>query len=64
MNGKPIRIPDRDHPITITPAPQRITATVAGRQIATTREALALREAGYPLVYYIPRKDVDMHCDP
>jgi uncharacterized protein (DUF427 family) len=28
--------------------------------IADTREALILREASYPPVQYIPRKDVDM----
>lgn len=60
MNSKPIKIPGPDHPITITPARERITVTVAGRHIADTREALTLKEAGYPPVYYIPRKDVDM----
>ena len=60
MNSRPIKIPGLDHPIAITPAPIRITVTVAGRQIADSREALALKEAGYPPVYYFPRKDVDM----
>ena len=60
MNSKPIKIPGPDHPITITSARQRITVTVAGRRIADTCEALTLREAAYPPVYYIPRKDVDM----
>ena len=32
---------------------------VAGRVIADTREALTLREASYPPVQYVPRKDVD-----
>ena len=31
-----------------------------GRIVADTREALTLREAAYPAVQYIPRKDVDM----
>ena len=60
MNSKPIKIPDPDHPITITPARERITITVAGRHIVDTREALTLKEAAYPPVYYVPRKDVDM----
>ena len=60
MNSKPIKIPGPDHPITITPARERITITVAGRRIVDTREALTLKEAAYPPVYYIPRKDVDM----
>jgi uncharacterized protein (DUF427 family) len=58
--SKPIRIPGPDHPITITPARERITVTVAGRRIADTREALTLKEAAYPPAHYIPRKDVDM----
>ena len=60
MNIKPIKIPGLDHPITITPARERITVTVAGRRVVDTREALTLKEASYPPVYYIPRKDVDM----
>ena len=60
MSSKPIRIPGPDHPITITRTREHITVTVAGRRIADTREALTLREAAYPPVYYIPRKDVDM----
>jgi uncharacterized protein (DUF427 family) len=57
---KPIKIPGPDHPITITPARERISVTVAGRRIADTRAALILMEASYPPVRYIPRKDVDM----
>jgi uncharacterized protein (DUF427 family) len=60
MNSKPIKIPGPDHPITITPTGEHIVVTVAGVCIADTREALTLREAAYPPVHYIPRKDVDM----
>jgi uncharacterized protein (DUF427 family) len=60
MNSKPIKIPGPDHPITVTLAHERLTVTVAGRRIVDTREALILKEASYPPVYYIPRKDVDM----
>jgi uncharacterized protein (DUF427 family) len=60
MNIKPIKIPGPDHPITITPARDRITVIVAGRRVADTREALTLKEAAYSPVHYIPRKDVDM----
>jgi uncharacterized protein (DUF427 family) len=60
MNSKPFKIPGPDHPITITAARERITVTVAGRRIADTREALTLKEAAYPPVHYIPRKDVGM----
>ena len=58
--AKPIKIPGPDHPITIERNPARIVVSVAGRIVADTREALTLREAAYPAVQYIPRKDVDM----
>ena len=60
MNSKLIKIPGPDHPITITPARERIVVTVAGQRIADTHEAVSLNEAAYPPVHYIPRKDVDM----
>ena len=55
-----IKIPGSDHPITIERALKRVVVSVAGRAIADTRDALTLREAHYPPVQYIPRKDVDM----
>ena len=58
--AKPIKIPGPDHPITIERNPARIVVSVAGRIVADTREALRLREAAYPAVQYIPRKDLDM----
>ena len=60
VNSKLKKVPGPDHPIAVTPAGERVTVTVAGRQIADTREALTLKEAAYPPVHYIPRKDVDM----
>jgi uncharacterized protein (DUF427 family) len=59
-SSKPIKIPGPDHPITIKRNPARIVVSIAGRIVADTREALTLREAAYPAVQYIPRKDVDM----
>lgn len=59
MSAKPVRIPGPDHPITIEKTPQRVRVTVAGKTIADSRDALTLREASYPPVHYIPRKDVD-----
>ncbi|MFC6518538.1 DUF427 domain-containing protein [Undibacterium arcticum] len=53
-------MPGPDHPITIEPNPTRVVVSIAGRVIADTRAALTLREASYPAVQYIPRKDVDM----
>ena len=60
MQTKSIKLPGPDHPIAIKPNPARVTVSLAGRIIADTREALTLREASYPAVQYIPRKDVDM----
>ncbi|WP_341314799.1 DUF427 domain-containing protein [Paraburkholderia sp. IMGN_8] len=60
MTEKTIKVPGPDHPITIEPSKARVVVTVAGRVIADTRDALTLREASYPPVYYIPRKDVEM----
>ena len=59
-NPKTIKIPGPDHPITIERSSDRVVVKVAGRVVAETRDALTLREAGYPPVHYIPRKDVDM----
>ena len=54
------RIPGPDHPIDIAPTQSRVVVKLAGRVIADTRDALTLREASYPPVQYIPRKDIDM----
>jgi uncharacterized protein (DUF427 family) len=45
---KEIRIPGRDHPITISPAEGRAWVTVAGRVVAESAHALRLEEKGYP----------------
>ncbi len=60
MAEKPKRVPGPDHPIAIEPNPAHITVTVGGKVVADTRSALTLREASYPPVQYIPRKDVNM----
>jgi uncharacterized protein (DUF427 family) len=60
MTAKPIKTPGPDHPISIQLNPSRVVVTLAGRVIADTVRALTLREARYPPVHYIPRKDVDM----
>jgi uncharacterized protein (DUF427 family) len=59
-SSKPIKVPGPDHPITIERNRNRVVISVAGHVIANTRDALTLREAAYPAVQYIPRKDVDM----
>ena len=60
MSDKVIKIPVPDHPITIEPNSRRVIVTLGGKVIADTTDALTLREASYPAVQYIPRKDVDM----
>jgi uncharacterized protein (DUF427 family) len=60
MQAKQAKIPGPDHPISVGMNPARVVVTVAGRVIADTLEALTLREASYPAIQYIPRKDVDM----
>jgi uncharacterized protein (DUF427 family) len=55
-----MKTPDASHPITISPAAHRVRITHGGRVIADSRRALALNEASYPAVHYIPREDVDM----
>ena len=59
-SSKPIKIPGPDHPITIERNLARIVVSVAGRVAADTQNALTLREANYPPVQHIPRRDVDM----
>ena len=49
-----------DHPISVERNANRVVVTAAGRIVADTQKALTLREASYPPVQYIPRKDVDM----
>lgn len=60
MTAKPVRIPGPDHPITIEHSGKRVVVKVADRVVADSSNALALKEASYPVVQYIPRKDVDM----
>jgi uncharacterized protein (DUF427 family) len=57
---KTIKIPGPDHPITIERNLKRVVVSIGERVLADSRDALILREAGYPAVQYIPRKDVDM----
>jgi uncharacterized protein (DUF427 family) len=57
---KSVRVPGPDHPISIEHTSGRVVVKVAGRTVADTRDALMLREASYPGVQFIPRKDVDM----
>lgn len=52
--------PGPDHPIAIEPNGARVRVRFGNRIIADTAKALALREANYPVVYYVPRADAEM----
>jgi uncharacterized protein (DUF427 family) len=58
--AKTVKVPGPNHPITIERNAHRVVVKVAGHVVADTRDALTLREAKYPAVQYIPRKDVNM----
>jgi uncharacterized protein (DUF427 family) len=60
MTSRAMKTPGPDHPIAIAPNPGRVIVSLAGRVIADTTRALALRESSYPAALYIPREDVDM----
>lgn len=50
--------PSPQHPITVEPTSARVTVKAGDTPVADTTAALALREADYPAVYYIPVADV------
>jgi len=54
MKGKPA-----PH-IKTNPAGVTVRVTRNGEVIAESRDALAMKEGSYPVVYYIPRADVKM----
>ena len=54
--------PGPDHPISIAPADGVVIVSVNGIELARSEMALALSEASYQTVYYIPREDIEMSC--
>ena len=60
MNAKAMKLPGPDHPITIELSHSRVVVCVGTIEIANSTDAFKLREASYPPVVYIPRKDADM----
>ena len=60
MTDKPVLLPTAEHPITVEAHPDRVTVTTGDATVADTTAALALAEADYPVVRYVPREDVDM----
>ncbi len=54
--------PGPDHPISVEPAGTRVTVRIGAKVVAESSEALMLREASLPPVFYIPREDVVMEA--
>jgi uncharacterized protein (DUF427 family) len=52
--------PGSEHPIAITPNPNRVRVVLGGVIVAETTRALTLKEADLPPVQYIPREDARM----
>jgi uncharacterized protein (DUF427 family) len=55
-----MKLPGPDHPITIAANPKRIRVSLDGVVIADSTNALTLKEANYPAVNYVPRKDANI----
>jgi uncharacterized protein (DUF427 family) len=60
MADRAIKVSGPDHPISIEANPSRVVVKVGGEIIADKSDALTVREASYPSVQDIPRRDVDM----
>lgn len=54
------KIPGPDHSIALERSKERVVVRLGGQTIAESPHAIALREMDYPVVYYVPRDDVDM----
>jgi uncharacterized protein (DUF427 family) len=55
-----MKLPNPDHPITVTAHPGRVQVMFEGHVIADSANVLMLKEATYKPVYYFPRDDVAM----
>ena len=55
-----MKLPGKDHPITITANDKRVQVRFNGRIVADTTRAKTLKETTYPPMHYIPREDADM----
>jgi uncharacterized protein (DUF427 family) len=51
--------PNDDHPITVTPATERVRVSSHGHVVVDTARALRLQESTYPAAFYVPLDDVD-----
>ena len=49
-----------EHKVVVSQFQGRVVVKANGKVLADTEHALALREADYPVVYYVPRSDTRM----
>jgi uncharacterized protein (DUF427 family) len=59
MSASAPLIPGPDHPITVETSPAHVVVKVGDSVIADSSNALTLREASYPPIYYVPLADLD-----
>jgi uncharacterized protein (DUF427 family) len=59
MSTRTPKLPGPDHPITIEPHADHVVVSAGDTVVADTHDALALHEANYPAVLYVPLADVD-----
>lgn len=59
MSERRILQPGTDHPITVEPAGGTVRVTLHDHVIAESSDALVLKEANYPPVYYLPPDSAD-----
>ena len=60
MTQRKVLQPSDEHPITIHRTGGRVVIRRGDTVVVDSRDALTLREASYPAVQYVPRKDVDL----
>jgi len=49
-----------DHTVVVKPFKGRVVVEANGKVLVDTEHALELKEANYPVVYYVPRRDAVM----
>ena len=53
-----MKLPSAEHPLTLSPVAGQLVVAFHGVVVARTDHGLALQEAAYKPVYYIPRTDI------
>ena len=58
-DSRPHKTPGPDHPISLEPSSDHVVIRSGSVVVADSDRALEMREASYPIVFYIPLDDVD-----